>query len=515
MFDFILAHPYLTIWVSLVLVFERAMYCGYVVDDDSWFVVMKESKAAYKEKKLSLFRLILRGCYGAGIFMNKIQEHLCELILHGINCSLMYHLIAKSSIGPAGALLASMLYLINPINNQTVIWLNGRRYALTIMLVLTAFNFWWTAPAIAFIIPWFQVSGFLFPILFLWTPFWPLVPVLAALLSIFGKKHLISKMNDRKKDYKGGNENQKLTWRKSILYVKTVGYQFFNCIFPVNPAMYHNFLFYFSLTEEGTKSGYAINKDFWKGAGVLALLGYLIIFQHSFWAFWFLLFISPWCNIYQVTMNASDRYCSLPNIGAMALLAEYLLKLPDPFRTAAICSFAAFYILKYQPLFIAYRNLENFYLYHINQKPDIINPRFFLAKLYHAKKDHFSAFAVIKQGMRYHPYDFKLLLGFIECLFTLGKPISALRAMEICEKHIPPLEVEDTNNLFAGIRKQYAKEYKSLLNSRDEIDRMTPRELYEEKERIYKKESTLPLSKREKVLRKCGNLPMNRIANVA
>lgn len=515
MLNFVLSHPYLTIWASLVLMFEKAMYCGYVVDDDSWFVAMRDAKKDFKEKKISLFKLITMACYGAGIFRNKTQEHFFAVALHGVNCSLVYHLAVKFSHNPAMALLASMLYLVNPINNQTVIWLNGRRYALTILCVLIALNFWWTAPAMAVMIPWLQVSGFLFPIMFLFTPAWPIVPLLAALLSIFGGRKVVDNIRNRRKDFKAGNENQKLTWKKSILYVKTVGYHFFNCVLPVKPAMYHTFLFYFSLTEEGTKNGYAINKDFWKGAGVLALLGYLIIGQHSFWAFWFLLFISPWCNIYQVTMNASDRYCSLPNIGVMALLAEYLLKLPEPYRTAAICAFGSFYVVKYQPLFIAYRNLENFYLYHINQQPDIINPRFFLAKLYHAKKDHFSAFAVIKQGMRYHPYDFKLLLGFIECLFTLGKPISALRAMEVCERHVPPLEVEDTKNLFAGIRKQYAKEYKALENSRDDVDRMTPRELFEEKIRIENKESSLPLSKRQKVLTRYQNLNYNRIANVA
>lgn len=503
MIEFLTSHPYLTIWTSLTIMFERAMYCGYVVDDDSWLRTMRNTKKAFKENGFPLHQVILRACYGGGIFQNAMQEHFFTIVLHGVNCSLIYRM--------SGSILAAMLYLINPINNQTTIWLNGRRYALSVLFVLLAWNFWWTAPAMAWLCSLVHVSGMPFPLLFLWTPFWPAVPFAGAIMAFLGRGHVIKKTIGRKRDFKNGNENQKLSWKKSIIYIKTIGYQFFNCILPVKPAMYHDFLFYFSQNEEGTKKGYSLNFDFWKGLSACALLGYLIVFQHSFWAFWFVLFISPWCNVYSVTMNASDRYCSLANVGVMVLLAQYLTKLPDPYRTAAICAIGVFYVLKYWPLFFAYRNVENFHQYHINQQPNIINPRFFLYKIYLAKKDPYQAYAVIRQGMRYRPYDFKLLLGFIECLFALGKPISALRAMEVCEKHIPDLEVEDCKHLFAGIRKQYAREYKKLQDSRDDIDRMTPDQLFDEKNKIQNKTSTLPVSKRKKVIDLCARI--QRVSN--
>lgn len=508
MFEFLTAHPYLTIWVSLALFFERAMYCGYVVDDDTWFNAMKAAKQEHREGKLPLWRLIRMGMYGAGLFRNAKQEHLFELILHGINCSLIYR--------ASGSLLAAMLYLVNPINNQTTLWLNGRRYAVSIMLVLLAWNFWWLAPAMAFLCTQVHVSGMPFPLLFLWTPFWPLIPVAGAILSVFGARGVVEKIRHRKADFKAGNENQKLTWKKSILYVKTIGYQFLNCIFPNKPAMYHNFMYYFSQTEEGTKEGYSLNFDFWKGLAVVGLLGYLTIFQHSFWAFWFVLFISPWCNVYQVTMNASDRYCSLANVGVMVLAAQYAGKIPDPYRTAIISAMFVFYTVKYAPLFLAYRKVENFHQYHINQQPDVINPRFFLAKIYLAHKDPYQAYGLIRQGMRYKPHDFKLLLGLIECMFALGKPISALKAMEVCEKYIPPLEVEDCKNLFAGVRKQYSHEYEKLQKAKEDVvNRMTPAELIEEQNKIKAKTSVLSRSARDRVLERCARLGVNRIKALA
>lgn len=484
MIDFIMGHPYLTVWVFLFLMFERAMYCGLVVDDDVWHRRMFEQKKLLRERKIKLLGFIHDAVYGGGLFYLPKWDHLATIILHGINCSLIVH---------AFGLPVALLYLINPINNQTVLWLNGRRYALNVICVLLAWNFWWMAPVFLPLGLWIHITGAASPLLFLWTPYWPAIPLVGALSWFFGQKWIKARIKSRAEDFKPGNENQVIRWKKIILFVKTIGYQFVNCVLPNKPAMYHDFLYYFSSTKEGTETGYKLNGDFWKGIAVLLFLA----LDHSFFAFWFFIFIAQWCNVYQVTMNASDRYNCLAGIGAMALVVKYAAMLP--FGNYVLVGLAVFYIVKYQPLFMAYRNTENFHLYHIAQQPDIINPRFFLSKIYIARKDPYSAFSVIKQGMRYRPHDFKLMLGFIECMFEMGKPTAGLKAMEICEKYIPYHEEEDCKALFAGIRKQFAKEYAALQRSRDEIDKMTPDQLFDEMEKIKNKTSTLSASKREKV----------------
>lgn len=484
MIDFIVAYPYLTIWVFLLVMFERAAYLGLVVDDDVWHKKVHDAKKEWREKKRGFVSLLMNFSYGAGMFYQPRWDHLATIVLHGINCSLICR---------AFGLPVALLYLINPINNQTVIWLNGRRYALATLCVLIAWNFWWTAPFMAFVGIQIHITGAMMPLLFLWTPYWIVLPFVAGISFIMGRRWIPEKILQRRADFKPGNENQKITWKKLIIFVKTIGYQFWNCILPNKPAMYHDFLFYFSSTDAGTKEGYKLNWDFWKGCLVITFLAY----DHSFFAFWFVLFIAQWCNLYQVTMNASDRYTCLACIGVMALVVKYAVMLP--FGNYVIVALAVFYIVKYQPLFMAYRNVENFHLYHITQQPDIINPRFFLSKIYIARKDPYSAFAVIKQGMRYRPHDFKMMLGFIECLFELGKPTSALKAMEICEKYIPFGEEKDCKALFDGIRKQFSREYDALQKSRDEIDKMTPDQLFDEMEKIKNKTSTLTVSKRAKV----------------
>lgn len=428
---------YLIILTALILVFYRALRLGYVVDDDSRVDRMKTIR---KNKKFPLSKLLWESMYGAGFFKDVKVDHLFSVFVHGVNCLLIYRM--------TGHIWIALLYLLNPINNQTTLWLNGRRYALSLLAVLIAWNFWLVAPLMFAFIAWLHVSAIMIPFLFLFTPFGIFLPFALGLVYSIGNKKIIGKIKARKKAY-ASKESFKFNPKKIILYVKTVGYHFINCLFPDKPAMYHDFLMYYGATEKGNKDAYAFNLDFWKGAAVLLFLA----FDHSFFAFWFLLFISQWCNVYQVTMTASDRYCSLPNVGVMALLYKYAMM--TPYGSYILIGFAVFYFVKYQPLFMAYRNVELFHIYHIAINPYTVNSRFHLSKIYLAKKDPFQAFGVIRQGLTYKPNDFKLLLGFIECLFALGKKQSALKAMEYTEKHIPFCEEEDCKNLFDGIREQY------------------------------------------------------------
>lgn len=447
-------NPYVIIWSVLVVMFWRVTHLGLVVDDDSWHSKMQFKKQKFFKDRKHPLRFLHDCFYGAGLFKDPRIDHLFTLFIHGVNCSLIYSI--------SGSLIASLLYLINPINNQTVLWLNGRRYAVSLLGILLAWKFWAVAPMVAIVLTWFHVSGVAMPLLFLFTPFAWASGIVLMIAGYLGFERLEGNIRNRRADYNPNNECQVLTWKKSILYVKSIGYYFTNIVLPLRPAMYHDFLFYFSSTDEGTKEGYSLNVDFWKGIAVIGLLAYLIIWQASFWAIWFVLFISQWCNIYQVTMTASDRYCSIPAVGVMVLVAEYSMKLPSPYNYIVLTSLATMYVLKYQPLFSAYRNVIDFHQYHININPELINPRFFLSKIFLAKKDPHSAYSVIRHGMRYRPYDFKLMLGFIECLFAIRKPKSALQAMEVCEKHIPFGEEQDTKNLFHGIRQQFKKEYNEL-----------------------------------------------------
>lgn len=282
-----------------------------------------------------------------------------------------------------------------------------------------------------------------------------MVPVAGAMAFLFGRNKIASNIRGRRAEYANGNEILKIRPKKIILYIKTIGYNFFNCLIPHSLGMYNDFLFYFGVTEEGTKEGYSLNFQFWIGLATVATLGYLIIFQHSFWAFWFVLFISSWCNVLQVTMNSANRYCSLSGIGVMCLVADYGMKIPHPYNIITLSFLASYYIVKYQPLFRMHMNIYDFFLSHIYANPALVYPRIFLAKIFLTQKepDPWQAFGIVRQGLRYRPKDFKLLICFIDCLINLRRPRSALQAIDYAEKYVPLGEEEDARNLFSGIRK--------------------------------------------------------------
>lgn len=441
---------YLILLGAMIVLFYKAFYCGYVVDDVHMRTVFTCWKKAWHRGWREKYKLITNFFYSGGIFQNAQQEYAFTLSVHYINCCLIYHM--------SGSLFGALLYLVNPINNQTSLWMNGRRYALSILAVLLAWN--WKILAIV-LFPFcacISISAIVAPLLLIWTKYWPLIPLLGGIVTIIFNRNLLMTFKKRKSEFKDGNENHNITWRKLILYVKSVGYNFVNCILPFKPAMYHNFLFYFSNSIKDNEAGYSINMEFFKGIAVLSFLGFMIIVQHNFWAFWFLLFISPWCNLYQVTMNASDRYCSLANVGAMLMLAGIINQLPEIYRLPIFIGFIVLYFLKYQPLFRAYISVENFYLYHLNLQPDLVNPRYYLARYYLEHHDIYSAFSVIQKGLKYRPFDFRFLLCMMEVLFQLGQIEAALKVMSVAERHVPMLEVKDCKVFFDGLRERFKKD---------------------------------------------------------
>ncbi len=463
MFDFINGwYAYLAIWIILILLFERVLYCGVCIDDVVRVKRLKELKSKlFTNGNINWFSdtnvtglfsrngypgFIFEACYGAGLFNTMRQEYLFNAVLHGINCSLIYSI--------TGSFLGSILYLINPVNNQTTIWSNGRRYALSILLVLIAWKFPLLSliayPAAMFI----GVSALLMPVLFLFTKYWAIALIALVIGAIVNYHRILKIFVSRKSEFIDGNENQAIKWQKIILYIKSVGYNLIHCIFPIKPAMYHDFLFYFSANKQGAKEGYSLNADFYKGVVALSLIAYLVIVQNDIYAFWFLIFISPWCNLIQVTMNASDRYCSLPNVGVMIVLAHYLEMLPSPYNWIAVTFFATLYVSKYMPLFRAYTAIENFYLYHLHINPCLIDPRYWLAKLYVNSKDPYSAYALIKKGLRFRPTDFKLLIAMLEVYLNIGNNKGALECIEKAQHCIPLGEEEETMQFFNSVREK-------------------------------------------------------------
>lgn len=410
---------YLGLFFLVVFFFDKAMYCGYNVDDINMRGSIRDMKKnAFSDGKITLQRVtsyIRSVLYGAGLFKNEKQEHLFTLIIHYVNCCLVYAI--------SNSILVTSLWMLNPVNNQTTIWLNGRRYQLSLLCVLLSWKFnLLFLPAYSFAMLLHQ-SAFCLPLLMFYAgKHIYLLPIAFVCFFIFGYKDIKEKFKTRKEAFVKGSELHKITPKKLILVVKGLGFYFFHTLIPLKPRMYHEFLYYFSRYESSIKKGYSIwNLEFFQGVFVIGFISYEFFFQKNLWAFWWFIFQIQWTPAYPVTMMVADRYTTISSIGLMMILVKYILLLPMEFAIAIYACFMMLYFLKYQPLFVAYLSRENFFEYHINLQPDGVEARWHLAIRALQLKDPFTAFAILKKGLLYRPKDFKLLFLMSNALYVMGR----------------------------------------------------------------------------------------------
>lgn len=417
------------IFALSIALFWRALRCGLVVDDVNMHPWAQDYKELYRKKEVSLSYMIWNVLQGAGLFKNIKLDYAFTVLLHTVNACLV---LKVSNLLPA-----ALLFLCHPLNNQVALWLNGRRYSISIFCVLASWAFWPVAVLLYPFAVWLHISGVMFPFLFLATPFWINVPVGLAVCYLVGFKRFKERALGRMSQYPEQTELFKIHWKKAIFYVKHLGYYFQIILFPTKPRMYHEYHFYFPRYQSAIDKAYRIDWDFARGAAVVAYFGYEIIVNHSFWSFWFVLFITQYAGIFTTTMNVSDRYCSLAGIGLLVLLAQKLALLPEPYSTAALWSILAFYAVVYNPLFWAYQSWEKFMLYHTAIEPAGPRQRLHLAQLHLNNKDQFSAFYHLKKGLRQRPNDFDMLYAMANVALLMQSPKNALIMIKRAEENIP------------------------------------------------------------------------------
>lgn len=436
---------FLIVLVGLIF-FWRAQYLGLSVDDYVWAPkVALHRKEKFSWKEWPIWQRVKFYLYGAGLFPNPKHDHVFSVGLHIFNASLIYSI--------SNSLLASLLWLVCPVNNQVSLWLNGRRYSIAIALCLLAWQFKFLAIPLYIAAIYIHVSAVVFPLLLLLTPYWWVTLAAIPLFLAIGFPWMKATYISRKSEFAKDNELQKINHKKAILYVKSIGYNFFHTLFPFRPSMYHEHLFYFSRYEWANKEGYSFNASFFRGLVVLGIV-LASISQGNIWAAWWLVFISLYSNIITVTMNAADRYCSLAAVGLFIWMASIINSLPGEWSAIVATALFVFYWVKYDALYRAYSTVENFYLYHINLQPDGVKQRVFLAELYLNKNDPAAALYFIKKGLKYRPKDPELLLMFAKIMFAIGKSEACRKVLDAAQSNMPIGEEEIAKKELDEIRLQ-------------------------------------------------------------
>jgi hypothetical protein len=437
------------------MVYWPTIFFGLVVDDDNWWRIRKhEGFSSFKKIRnlTQLRRFIYERTYSGTTFgLNTKTEHLITIVLHSIICVLIYLDLGSSKI----SFLAALFYSVNPVNNQTSIWLNGRRYAINIILVLLMIA---CGKCGVFIYP----LTFLFHVTAVFSPaaFWPSLSTMFFIIgfSSFYWKEIRAKILSRLKDIPKG-ELTEFHPRRIIVVIKTFGFYFFKILIPGVCAMQYPDLFYWGKTKGGNNEAYRINMDFGKGILALFLFGgmfWILPGNLSQWWLFMGLAILQWCNIIPVVPIA-DRYAGLPCVFMSYFLAYGLYRVPILPHVALygiILGILAYYTVCLYAVMPMFKNLNSFWRYHIDRYPAMPWARIHLIEELLAAGRLPQAQIQIQEALQANSTDYGILMyAAIICMMT-GKRKEALICLNVC-----------TRNYYLGQEEKQGKEVSDMVRA--------------------------------------------------
>lgn len=425
---------------NLVLFFP-ALKCLIIVDDIRWYRKIKEGHF----KLTTGWRNIVERLYSGGTFgvefdkkpkvwtlwgikvseFTSIQiDHAFSVFLQIVICLLMY--------ADFHSLWAVLLFASSSITTHIAVWLNGRRYAINIILVLIMvycinLHSYWTLLALPLycITPFFHMTAFFTPILYPWS-----IPVMLLIVACFWKRiydRVLSRINaifecDRKY----------IKPRRIIVVIKTYGFYFFKMILPLQTRTCYGFLYMWGETPDGDKDAYAINWDFAKGLAALLAISLLYIFSPSnIRPYVILAFLSTlqWCNIINATQVTADRYACMPLVFMSVILAHFL-------PIWLMIGMISVNVTCTSQCYRMYENVQGMFDYHFYHWPNItlVNKEYiaFCIKC----GDYIKAYTLTKECLRYNPTDFSLLHAAAVCARVANERKQARAYVELAEQHL-------------------------------------------------------------------------------
>ncbi len=441
---------------NLILYFPTLKY-GYVMDDEQWIDGIKDG--FFKNKRgIEFIKLRL---YGAGTFgLNKEIDHAFTLMLHTLICVLIYIGLGYNHISFGGA----MLYACNPINHQTSMWLNGRRYAINIILILLmiisnqqGFLGKLLAMGIYLFTGLFQVTAIFSPIILGILP-----SIVMVIFSLLFHQQIKDKIIDRERNMADGDQ-KKFHPSRIIVIVKSFGFYFGRMLTPGICATIYPNLFWWGKTKEGNKDAYKIDRDFI--IGIFYILCFIPVFlllhgNYRCWEIFTFLAIMQWCNIIPVLQVLADRYISLANVFMMFFLSYFINTILPQDGWMILMLIGAYYCLGLSVVMPMYKNIVSFYNYHIEYFPKMPWPRTIYIESLMMTGNIEEAEIMTRQGLMANYHDFTLLRnGAMFCLFR-GYYDNGMIFLDEAERNLYLGQEEDQLQQIKNLREQFNKSRK-------------------------------------------------------
>lgn len=411
--------PYAIIICVVIIFYIRTIEYSIIVDDIRQYAMIKKGAFKWRKERLgnTLFskikyinKFICSRLYGGGTFGdNTIKDHALATGLHALTCCLIYNAFGSNHI----SFWTALLYAVNPINNQTAIWINGRRYQIVVILSLLALIFkpW----GIIFYLYSFnlQVTATFLPVLF--SDISPLFLLLPPFLMLIGFKRFKSKYDSRM--LRIANRDQKTWgWGRIKVVIKSYGFFFFKMLHPVITMFNYPNLIQWGVTKKGNADAYAVNFAFWQGIFALgATLWLATTPELTLMALFVFLGTLQWSAIICAFQQLADRYISVVNVFMMYMVSYLLFTHLPNYAPILLFGLACSYVTQLNITMRMFKSIETFFAYQLYYHPEMSRNRIIYADSYLSIQDITSAWLIVKEGLRYEPDDFELLFRAAQC----------------------------------------------------------------------------------------------------
>lgn len=397
------------------VVYAKTINYSVIVDDIKWYDYIKNGGATVT-KWTDWFTVVRQRLYGGATFgINTAIDHTFTVALFALACSLIYVAFGSNQI----SLCAALLFAVNAMNNQVSIWLNGRRYLINIILVLSMLCLGsWGLP-FYFLTPMFQVTAVFSPILLFNQS--PLFLLAIPVVLLLGYRQIKTKIDLRLKTIPD-QDRREFSPERLIIIVKYYGHYFFKMIFPGTCLMVYQRLSRWGITQEGNEDAYSFNRDFYQGILAIVLSVLLVVIlpnEYKAMAIFMSIATLQWCAIIPVTQDLADRYASLPNVFMMffvSYIAHTYLANPG----ALLALIGGYYLAELYKVTPMYRDMKAYWSHQRFYNPSTVVPRRFEINWYMKRGDLMKAWMITREGLELNDKDFHFLVQAAVCHRGIG-----------------------------------------------------------------------------------------------
>ena len=459
-----------------LIIFYRTLFYSIIVDDIRQYQSIKKGVANHTQfsnltwnildtlKKIK-YDLKIRLYGGATFGNNRVIDHTLAILIHTCICVLIYMVFGYSKV----SLMAALLYACHPSNHQTSIWLNGRRYAIAILLLLLAMLY---KPWGLFLYPltfFFQITTLFAPIIFLKE--YPILMLLIPIMIGANWSWIKKKIKHRMKMILC-EEQKKWSISRIPIIVKSYGFYFFRMFTPWTTLMNYPDLYWWGIVKDKSDECYKINLEFWRGALAIAISGvglyYFNGIERLFWAF-MILSTLQWSAILSAVQLNTDRYISLPNVFAMYFLAKILTL--APYGTTIFFCYLVYFNYNLSMVMRMYWGIDAYHRYQMYFQPQLTKPRFNRIEFYLRSNRMLTAWYLVEEGLQYNPNDFHFLLHSAICNVTIGNIPKAMEALEAAKQNYYMGQEEMQSKSILGMEKMIAQAQKNTHSHNREKER--------------------------------------------